>query len=62
MDRSECAMRMSVIFNCEGLELVFTWAVRFSKSAWVTRLPAATTAVAFVLLVSQVLRDILVLL
>ena len=57
MDRSECAIRMSVILRAEGPELVFTWALRFSRSALVTRLPAATAAVAAVVPVSHVRRD-----
>jgi hypothetical protein len=50
-------MRMSVIFNCEGPELVFTSAAMFSRSAFVTRLPAATAAVADVELVRNLRRD-----
>jgi hypothetical protein len=46
MERGVCAMRMSVIRKAEGPELVFTSAAIFSKSALVTRLPAATAAVA----------------
>jgi hypothetical protein len=50
---------MSVIFKSVGLELVFTSAVMFSKSALVTRLPAATAAVADVVPVMNVRRDTL---
>jgi hypothetical protein len=57
MDRSECAMRMSVILKAEGPELVFTWALICSKSALVTKLPAATAAVADVVPVMNVRRD-----
>src|SRR5208283_866877 len=57
IDRSECAMRMSVILKAEGPEFVFTWALMFSKSALVTRLPAATAAVAEVVPVMNVRRD-----
>jgi hypothetical protein len=57
IDRSECAIRMSVIFKAEGPEFVFTSAVIFSKSALVTRLPAATAAVADVVPVMNTRRD-----
>jgi hypothetical protein len=57
MDRNECAMRMSVIRKAEGPEFVFTWALIFSKSALVTRLPAATAAVADVVPAMNVRRD-----
>jgi len=48
---------MSVILNAEGPELVFIWPLMFSKSALVTRLPAATAAVADVVPVMNVRRD-----
>jgi len=50
---------MSVILRAEGPEFVFTWALMFSKSALVTRLPAATAAVAEVVPVMNVRRDTL---
>jgi hypothetical protein len=50
-------MRMSVIRKADGPEFVFTWALICSKSALVTRLPAATAAVADVVPVMNVLRD-----
>jgi len=46
-----------VIFKAEGPEFVFTSAVIFSKSALVTRLPAATAAVADVVPVMNIRRD-----
>jgi hypothetical protein len=50
-------MRMSVIRKADGPEFVCTWALIFSKSALVTRLPAATAAVADVVPVMNVRRD-----
>jgi hypothetical protein len=50
-------MRISVILKAEGPEFVFTWELIFSKSALVTRLPAATAAVADVVPVMNVRRD-----
>jgi len=57
MDRSECAMRMSVILKAEGPDLVFTLPEICSRSALVARLPEATAAEADVEVVRNVLRD-----
>jgi hypothetical protein len=57
MDRSEWAIRMSVILRAEGPEFVFTLPVICSKSALVTKLPAATAAVAEVVPVMNVRRE-----
>jgi hypothetical protein len=50
---------MSVILKAEGPEFVFTWELICSKSALVTKLPAATAAVADVVPVMNVRRDTL---
>src|ERR1017187_9350652 len=57
IDRSECAIRMSVILSWLGPEFVFTCALTCSRSALVTKLPAATAAVADVELVMNFRRD-----
>jgi len=46
MDRSNAQWRMSVIRKADGPELVLTWAFDLLQIGVVTRLPAATAAVA----------------